>query len=251
MSNLSIERKEDYAILKLHHGKFNLLNSVFLLEIIQALQELSQNDDIRGLIVVGQPGFFSLGLHVKEVAELSGEALIEIGKHISLVNYEMVTFPKPVVAAINGHAPAGGTLLASGADYRVMADDPKYVFGLNELGANISLPYDIAQGLIFWLGEGKAYPYLMEGKLIKPEEAFDIGMVNELVPLEEVLEKAEVQLKKYLKTSTIIFTRVKRLLRQKWVGILEDEKKRAHDEWGVFWQKEEIRENFRKFAARL
>ena len=248
---INFQKKEDYGILQLANGKLNLLNAAFLRCILAELERIKNDDSIKGIILTGQEACFSLGMDVKSTSKLIGDELTKLGALVSQLNYDLVSFPKPLVAAISGHAPAGGTIILNGADYRIMVDDPKYILGLNEIGVGLPLPFDVAQGIIFWLGMSKAYSYLLEGKVMNPKEALKLGLLNELCTKEDLIPKAEKQLKKYMKTNKDIFSRTKLALRGNWIAILEEEMKKLEEEYGEFWQRPEILQSIKDFANRL
>jgi 3,2-trans-enoyl-CoA isomerase len=111
---------------------------------------------------------------------------------------ELVSFPKPLVAAITGHAPAGGCIVAIACDYRIMGAG-NFKIGLNEIPVGIVVPRHIFELYAFWLGKHRAYQYLMEGKLMNPQQASDAGLIDVIVPSEQVLETAERKISHYLK----------------------------------------------------
>ena len=95
----------------------------------------------------------------------------------------------PIVAAITGHAPAGGTVLALFCDWRVMADGD-YKVGLNEVQVGIPLPPIILRGLQRLVGSRQAERLAVTGELLSSREAVRLGLVDELVPPEKVVERA-------------------------------------------------------------
>jgi enoyl-CoA hydratase/carnithine racemase len=120
----------------------------------------------------------------------------------------MIAFPKPLVAAINGHCSAGGCLLTLGCDYRVMASG-NYRIGLNEVALGIVIPETVYHLYSFAIGRSKAYQYLLEGKMHSPDEALACGLIHELHPLEQVESHANKQLDHYLKFSTAVWAQSK------------------------------------------
>jgi enoyl-CoA hydratase/carnithine racemase len=109
----------------------------------------------------------------------------------------MVSFKKPMVAAISGHSPAGGCVLAICCDYRVMAEG-KFIIGLNEVPVGIIVPESIFHLYAFWLGNAPAYRALLEGKLMSTQEALSAGLVDELVSPESILHAAERKMLTYI-----------------------------------------------------
>ncbi len=135
---------------------------------------------------------------------------------------EPAKFPKALICTITGHSPAGGTVLAIQADYRIMADDPKYTIGLNEVAVNIQISQNLIAAYAFWLGRGVAHRLILEGKLLHVQEALAVGLVDELCPPGEVLNRAEEKIRQYLRTDPQIFTNTKRKLRKSWLENLSD-----------------------------
>src|SRR5690606_37267710 len=109
----------------------------------------------------------------------------------------ITAFKKPVVAAINGHSPAGGCVLALACDARVMAEG-KYIIGLNEIPVGIIVPNSIFKLYAFWLGTAQANRNLLDGKLFSPEEALSIGLIDELVKPESIVTADERRVRKYM-----------------------------------------------------
>jgi enoyl-CoA hydratase/carnithine racemase len=97
--------------------------------------------------------------------------------------------PVPIVAAITGHAPAGGTVLALFCDYRIMAQGD-FKLGLNEVVVGIPLPPVILGGLRRLVGARQAERLGVSGALLSPEQALAVGLVDEVAPAEQVVERA-------------------------------------------------------------
>jgi enoyl-CoA hydratase/carnithine racemase len=105
--------------------------------------------------------------------------------------------PVPVVAAIDGHAPAGGCVLALCCDYRVMASGP-FAIGLNETRVGLVAPEGIQQLLRRVVGPYRAERLLVAGELVEAERALALGLVDELVEVEHVATRARVWLEQLL-----------------------------------------------------
>ncbi|MFT7588925.1 MAG: 3,2-trans-enoyl-CoA isomerase, partial [Limisphaerales bacterium] len=108
--------------------------------------------------------------------------------------------------------PAGGCLMAIAADYRVMAEG-KYTIGLNEVAVGIIVPEMVHKLYSFWIGNGKSYSMLLEGALVGPTEAKAIGLINEVAAEDEVIIRAEKQLKKYMGFHPVTWKKSKANLR--------------------------------------
>jgi Delta3-Delta2-enoyl-CoA isomerase len=208
MNTIKIEYQDNYAILQLNRGKANAINAEMVNELLDALLHLKTNDKVRGVVLTGHGEFFSAGLDIIELYNYNENDISEFWKVFDRLNRRIVMFPKPIVAAITGHSPAGGCVLAIGCDYRVMAEG-KYRIGLNEVAVGIVVPEPIFHMYSFLVGRGRAHQYLLEGKLHLPEEALSCNLVNEIAPLEDVLERAIVQLKKFMSFNPTVWTQSK------------------------------------------
>jgi len=161
-------------------------------ELLVALRdniERAARDDFRAVILSGTPGRFSAGLDVPLLLELDAPAITSLWRALYGLLQSIALSPIPIVAAITGHAPAGGTVLALFCDWRVMAEGD-YKIGLNEVQVGIPLPPVILGGLQRLVGHRRAEQLGVSGALISPREALGVGLVDELSPLEEVVKQA-------------------------------------------------------------
>ena len=197
MNTINVKIKDKIAVLSLDRGRSNAINSEMVLELHQMIRNIENDDSIAGLILTGKDGFFSAGLDLIELYDYDETQIKEFWiEFLSLVT-SMVSFKKPMIAAISGHSPAGGCVLAICCDYRVMAEG-KFIIGLNEVPVGIIFPESIFHLYSFWLGNATAYRSLLEGKLMPPEEALAVGLIDEIVKPESILHAAERKLLNYI-----------------------------------------------------
>jgi len=251
MQTINITKKKDYAILQLQQGKVNAINYQLVKEVRSAMQALQKDDTIRGVIIAGQPHYFSAGLDVIELYGLDKEGIRPFFRDFGNLYMELARFPKPLIAAITGHAPAGGTVIAMTCDYRVMTDGNKYTLGLNEVLVNVPLSEDIISGYAFWLGDGLSARYLLQGKLMTAKEAQAVGFVDEVCPLAEVLDKAEAQIQRYLGSNDRIFKDIKYRTRKDWINSLGQKGELAMEETMEVWWQPEVRARMKMFVEML
>jgi Delta3-Delta2-enoyl-CoA isomerase len=197
MEYVILNRVDNYAVVQMNRGTANSLNLKMLEELVEVFEKLEKDNSIKGVVLTGKERFFSAGLDVIELYEYEELQMTDLFITLSKVVKTMFLFDKPLVASITGHAPAGGCILAIGCDYRVMADG-SYRIGLNEIPVGIVMPEFIYQVMAYWTGKGKAFQHIAEGRLISAKEAFDIHLVDKVVPEEDVLRTAIEQLKKYM-----------------------------------------------------
>jgi len=251
MNTIQITRKDNYAILQLNRGKVNAINHEMVKEIRAAVAEFADSDDVKGLILTGTPHFFTAGLDVIELYSYDKEKITEFFADFGGLFIDLVTFEKPLVAALTGYSPAGGCVMAIACDYRVMAKGEKYTIGLNEVAVNVQISKNLTDAYAFWLGTAKAHHYILNGALLKVDEALEVGLINEAVDLEEVLPAAEKQLQKYLSFHEGIFKNSKKHLRQNWIDQLETDPKKSLKQASDMWWEPEIRARMKTFVESL
>lgn len=197
MNTIKVTIKDHLALITLDRGRSNALNREMITELNDMLNSIASDQNIAGAIITGKENFFSAGLDLIELYNYS-EAEAESFWHLFLDFIANITsFRKPLVAAINGHSPAGGCVIALACDYRIMAEG-KAIIGLNEVPVGIIVPNSIFHLYSFWIGNAHASRSLLEGKLFTPEEALQIGLVDELVNPESILTTAERRIRKYM-----------------------------------------------------
>jgi 3,2-trans-enoyl-CoA isomerase len=197
MNTINVTIKDRLALITLNRGKSNALNREMITELTDMLYNIGNDDNIGGVVITGKEHFFSAGLDLIELYSYNAEEIKSFWKLFLDFGAKITAFKKPMVAAINGHAPAGGCVIALACDARVMAEG-KYIIGLNEVPVGIIVPESIFQLYAFWLGKAHASRSLLEGKLFSPEEALQIGLVDELVNPNTIMTAAERKIRKYM-----------------------------------------------------
>jgi 3,2-trans-enoyl-CoA isomerase len=197
MNTIKVTIKDRLSIITLDRGKSNALNGEMITELNDMLKNIAADDNIAGVIITGKEHFFSAGLDLITLYNYSEEEVSAFWKLFLNFVTTITAFKKPMVAAINGHSPAGGCVIALACDYRVMAEG-KYIIGLNEVPVGIIVPNSIFNLYAFWIGQANASRSLLEGKLFTPEEALQAGLVDELVNPASILTAAERRIRKYM-----------------------------------------------------
>jgi enoyl-CoA hydratase/carnithine racemase len=141
------------------------------------------------VILSGAPGRFSAGLDVPALLKLDREGIRAAWTDFFGLLRDLATFPAPVVAALTGHSPAGGTVLAIWADRRVFAAGP-FTMGLNEVQVGLPVPPVLLRALTYVVGEREAARLAVGGLLVGPDEALRIGLADEVAPPDDVVPRA-------------------------------------------------------------
>jgi enoyl-CoA hydratase len=167
--------------------KLNALNQQVMNELNTVMDEVKNNAEIRAVIITGAGSkSFVAGADIAEFLDAKeGEPLSKKGQDIF---FKIENSPKPVVAAVNGFALGGGCELAMACHFRVAADNAK--FGQPEVNLGLIPGYGGTQRLTQLIGKGRALELLLTGNMIDANTAFQYGLVNHVVPLEDLLTKA-------------------------------------------------------------
>jgi enoyl-CoA hydratase/carnithine racemase len=190
--------------LQLARPPVNALNPELCRALIAAL-EGAYSDGVLGVVLAGSPKIFSAGLDVPYLLSLGNDqrAVMECWQAFFGAARLLAESRIPVVAALTGHAPAGGCVLALCCDYRVMARsiDPArpYAIGLNETQVGLVVPDGIQQLLRRVVGEYRAERLLVAGEMVPAERALEIGLVDELTDIDHVVPRAVAWLEALLK----------------------------------------------------
>jgi len=213
MNTIKVSVKDRLATITLARGKSNALNRELITELDDILKNISADDNIGGVILTGSAPFFSAGLDLVELYNYNEEEVQSFWQLFLTFTANLVSFKKPIVAAISGHSPAGGCVIALACDYRIMAEG-QYIIGLNEVPVGIIVPNSIFQLYSFWIGKGEATQSLLTGKLYNPDEALKVGLIDELVKGESLLTAAERKIKKFMELERNTWSQSKLNIRQ-------------------------------------
>jgi Delta3-Delta2-enoyl-CoA isomerase len=174
--------------LRLNRPPVNALGPELITGLLQSV-EVAPREDKRALVLSGSPGMFSAGLDLPVLLKLDRMAMDTIWRDFYRLIKTLASSPIPIAAAITGHAPAGGTVLTLFCDWRVAAQG-KFKIGLNEVQIGLPLPPVIFSGLRRLVGARAAERLAVPGLLVSPEEAATQGLVDEVVPAEQVVDSA-------------------------------------------------------------
>ncbi|MGN6186021.1 MAG: enoyl-CoA hydratase/isomerase family protein [Thermoanaerobaculia bacterium] len=191
MDNVRTENKDGVLIITIDRPKvLNALNAQTVAEIGEAFEAARDDDSVKCVILTGAgEKAFVAGADINELAQMTpitGKAVAEKGQKVFRA---IERFPKPVIAAVNGFALGGGCELALACHMRIASD--KAQMGLPEVTLGIIPGYGGTQRMARLLGKGKALELILTGDRINATEAERIGLVNRVVPAEELMNTAE------------------------------------------------------------
>ena len=185
---MRVERQGAVAVLSMNAGKANAINPRFLDLLGGLLDELAAAPP-GALVLTGDARSFSAGLDLPALIDFGTKELTDFIRRFSDTMLRVFALPWPVVAAVNGHAIAGGCVLALQADVRLMASGESRI-GLNEVRLGIGLPAAVVETLRCQVPAASLFPVAAEGGLFLPEEAVRLGLVQEVVEPAKLLGRA-------------------------------------------------------------
>ncbi len=184
-------RHGNWAEIQLTRPPANALDLATMDALHAALDEAESSVD--GVLLTGSPGMFSAGLDVVALQPCDRDAMATFWERFGTFFVRLYRTPLATVAALEGHAPAGGCVLAIACDYRVMARG-RYKIGLNEVAVGLAVPGWLADVYAGLVGPRLAERNLQLGRMVGPEEAGRCGLVDAVVPQDEVRAAALAEL---------------------------------------------------------
>lgn len=163
--------------IKLNRAPVNALNPELVKQLDQAFSAAAR--EARAVVFSGREGMFSAGLDVPTLLQLDAAEMGRFWRSFAGLLETIGSMPVPTVAAITGHSPAGGAVMALFCDYRIMAAG-RFKIGLNETRVGLMLPGFIHQALVRLVGPHRAERLIVSGALLDPDQALQAGLVDEV-----------------------------------------------------------------------
>lgn len=246
---LELIRHDAIHELRLAHPPVNALNPE-LLRALHAAIKAAPDDGARGLILSGRPGMFSAGLDVPNLLQLDRTALAECWRDFFGICAALATSPIPTVAALTGHSPAGGAVMAVFCDYRIMARG-EFKIGLNEVQVGLAVPDVIQQGLRRLVGPHRAERLMVAGAMLESEGAHDIGLVDELADVDDVVARALLWLTQLLQYPAKAQAETRRMARADLAALFADPTKLPIESFLDGWFDPEAQQVLHALVAKL
>lgn len=190
-NNLLLEKNEGIGILSFNRPKaLNALNTETLNELIAAINEIKADDEIKVLIVTGAgEKSFVAGADIKEMNEMNAVQGMEFSRLGHRAMGALQEMPKPVIAAVNGFALGSGSEVALACDFIIASEKAK--FGLPEVGLGLMPGHGGTQRMARAVGKPKAKELIFTAKMISAPEAYELGLVNRVVPADQLMDEVK------------------------------------------------------------
>jgi enoyl-CoA hydratase len=246
---MQLERIGEVVVLRMRAGKANAIGAAWLGR-MEALLDQATAARPRSLVITGYEGFFSAGLDLAELAPLGRKEMTALIGAFSRTMLRVFELPFPVVAAVNGHAIAGGCVLALQADLRIAAAAELRI-GLNEVQLAIGLPAVVLETLRSQVPPASLLPVALEGRLFSPQDAAAVGLLHEVVPPERLQQRAVERALELGALPAGAFAEVKRALRAPVAQRAREAQAQDAARWVETWFGEEARDRRQQALERL
>ncbi len=245
---MDFTQRGNVGILQVRHGKANAFDVELCEAMVTRLEEF-RHSPAQALVLTGQGRIFSAGVDLVRVSR-EGPDYLKIFLPILSKAFEMLfSFPKPVVAAINGHAIAGGCVLACAADHRVMARGTGRI-GVPELLVGVPFPTVALETMRFAAAPRYFRALVYSGATLDPDQAVEQGLVDEVVDPEALIERALGVAERLAALPPAAFALTKKQIRQPALKRIRDEGPGFDAEVGKNWADPKTLAAIREYVAR-
>lgn len=189
-SDIQLERLGSVGVVHLARRPVNAINPDFVSALDSVVDRVESDESVRSVLVVSDLDVFAAGADLKMLEASGGKLDERFASEIQRVFNRLEALSVPVVAALNGHALGGGLELALACDFRVVADVASIQLGLPEVRVGLLPAAGGTQRLARLLGKTRALDLLLTGRALTPTQAHEWGVVNTVVPAEQLYERA-------------------------------------------------------------
>jgi enoyl-CoA hydratase/carnithine racemase len=207
---VTLQVEDGVGTIRLDRPKMNAINDQLHREVRAAALEAAKNADVRAVVLYGGERVFAAGADITAMADLDGAGMTAWGRELTASFTEVARLPKPVIAAITGYALGGGYELALAADFRVLGTNAK--IGQPEILLGVIPGAGGTQRLARLVGPAKAKDIVFTGRHVGAEEALEIGLVDAVVPDDEVYSTAVAMARKFAAGPPLALAAAKRAI---------------------------------------
>jgi enoyl-CoA hydratase/carnithine racemase len=235
--------------MRLDRPPANAFNPALVTELTEAVRR-APGAGAHAIVVSGAPGMFTGGLDVPELLELGRDEIRAFWQGFYRLLRTVAASDVPVAAAITGHSPAAGAVLAVFCDHRVMADGP-FKIGMNEVQVGLSVPLPLQYALKRLTGPRAGDALLIAGALVTPAEARSVGLVDDVAAPEEVVPRAIAWAERLIALPQAAMRDTRRIARADLVEQFDGLDAASYDRVTERWFGEETQATMRALVARL
>jgi enoyl-CoA hydratase len=244
---IELTQRGDVAVLQIVHGKANALD-IELCEAIAARFRQLETAAARAVVMTGQGRMFSAGVDLLRLTAGGADYVRQFLPALHQLYETVFHFPKPVVAAVNGHAIAGGCVLALCCDLRIMTDDTRARIGLNEVALGLEFPPKILALARRRVPRRWLERVVLEAGLHAPAAACELGLVDEVAA--DCLAVARARLETLAAHAPRVYAATKDTLRRGTLALSDDERRYFRDTVVPAWCAPETKARIRAVFER-
>jgi enoyl-CoA hydratase/carnithine racemase len=241
---MHVSKDGEIATATLSRGKVNALNEPMVEQLTKSFEDLAIDNEVKSIIFTGSGKFFSFGFDVPEFLSYPKDDFVRYLEKFTNLYTDVFLFPKPIVAALNGHTIAGGCMLATACDFRLMVTG-KARISLNEITFNSAVLAGSVEMLRYCVESGNAQSILYSGAMYSAEQAFELGLVDQVSSEDALAEDARKVAQELAQKDSSAFRCTKHLLRKPVAEQMIRREKDAILEFVDIWYSEQTWENLK------
>jgi enoyl-CoA hydratase len=245
---IDLKLRGDIAVLTMQHGKANAMDTTFCEDILKRLDEL-RISPARAVVVTGQGNIFSAGVDLVRALDGGPDYFKSFLPPLRRAFEAVFFYEKPIVAAVNGHAMAGGCVLTCAADRRLMAHGTGRI-GITELLVGVPFPVIALEIMRFAAAPQQFDRIVYSGATFAPEAAVGLGLIDEVVPADALLDRAIAAAAALAALGPEAFALTKRQLREPVRERLERDGPRFDPAVDAIWYAPETAARIRDYVSR-
>jgi enoyl-CoA hydratase len=207
---VTLQVEDGVGTIRLDRPKMNAIDEQLHREVRAAAQEAAARAEVRAVVLYGGERVFAAGADIKAMSQLTGSGMVAWGRELTASFTEVARIPKPVIAAITGYALGGGYELALCADFRVVGAGAR--IGQPEILLGVIPGAGGTQRLARLVGPARAKDLVFSGRHVGAEEALDMGLVDAVVPDDEVYSTAVAMARKFAAGPPLALAAAKRAI---------------------------------------
>lgn len=234
MQFIDVKYYEAIAIVRMKRGKVNALNPKIMDDLHKAFDGLEKEKKVKAVLFTGNEKFFSFGLDVPELLTYAKQQFTGFLESFTDFYTKLFIFPKPVIAVLNGHAIAGGCMLALACDRRLMAMGNAKI-SLNEVTFGASVFAGSVVMLKACVGQRNAEQILCSGAMYDAEDALLMGLIDAMTTEEELNAAAEEEARNIVRNDMNAYRSLKLLLRGPLAEKMRAREKESIKEFVEIW----------------
>jgi len=249
MSYVDLKESDVLATITLRRAPVNALNEQVLDELKAAFHGVAHDESIKAVVLTGEGSFFSFGFDVPGFMSLPKDDFQSYVSKFSNLTKHIFTFPKPTIAAINGHAVAGGCVLALACDYRITKSE-KAKIALNEMTFGSTVFSSVTEILKYAVGSREGEKILYSGKMYSAQDALSVGLVDKVSGEKEFLSDVTQVAQKFAEKDIRAFSSIKKILKQDTLNSINMNEEESILEFVDIWYSDSTREQLAKIEIR-